>query len=227
MLGVATSSASLASGSAAPSVQTGTGAIASQAVGNPFLGIDGLRLLSQGLTPKQVVADLLPSDPGRELRQLLIVDGRGRTAAFTGSECLNWAGHREGDGYVAGGNRLAGQDVLVAMGEAYENARVEELPERLVRALEAGDSEGGDRGGRQSAGLLVYYDQDYRYYDLRVDDHPDPVTELRRIFELKKADRARLGRWRPTRESPLEPGFMEKWPAIKAALEREAAEVPR
>jgi len=218
MLGVATASASLGSGAWAPSVKTATGAIASQAFGNPFFGIDGLRLLDQGLTAQEVIAALLPNDPGREFRQLLIVDGGGRTAAFTGSKCLRWAGHTAGEGFVAGGNTLAGERVVLAMTDAFVQSGEEDLAERLVRAVEAGDAAGGDRRGRQSAGLLVCYDQDYRYYDLRVDDNPDPVKELRRLYELRKAGLARLGDWRPTRDEPLEPGFFERY-------EREAAAV--
>ncbi len=219
MLGVATSSASLACGAAAPTVQTHTGAIASQAFGNPFFGIDGLRLLSSGLAPEQVVAQLPSADPGRELRQLLVVDGHGRAAAFTGGECMPWAGHRIGAGYVAGGNRLAGEQVASAMAAAFEGSAEHDLPDRLVSALEAGETAGGDRGGRQSAALLVAYDQDYKYFDLRVDDHAEPVAELRRIFEMKKSERLKLGNWRPTREATLPPGFLERWPLIRAGIQ--------
>jgi uncharacterized Ntn-hydrolase superfamily protein len=218
MLGVAVASASLGSGAWAPSVKTGVGAIASQAFGNPFFGIDGLRLLDEGLSAQHALSELLPTDPGREYRQLLIVDGQGRTAAFTGSKCLHWAGHHIGEEFVAGGNTLNGEHVVLAMADAFAQSGDQELPERLVRALQAGDAAGGDRRGRQSAGLLVCYDQDYRYYDHRVDDHPDPASELRRLFELRKAARARHGDWRPTRNDLLEPGFFERY-------EREAAAV--
>lgn len=221
-LGVAVASASLACGAFAPSVQANTGAIASQAFGNPFFGIDGLRLLADGLTPDQVVAELAAADPGRDLRQLLVVDAREGVAAFTGRECIPWAGHQTGAGYVAGGNTLAGSQVVSAMAAAFEEAEHEELGERLVRTPEAGEAAGGDRRGRQSAALLVAYDQDYRYYDLRVDHHPTPVTELRLIFELRTADRARWGDFRPTREAPLPPGFLEAWSKIKATHELEA-----
>ena len=220
MLGVATASASLACGAFAPSVKTATGAIASQAFGNPFFGIDGLRLLDQGLSAQKVVAELLPSDPGREYRQLLIVDGRGGIAAFTGSKCLRWAGHQAGEEFVAGGNTLAGEHVVLAMTDAFAQSTDQELPERLVRSLEAGDAAGGDRRGRQSAALLVSYDQDYRYYDMRVDDHADPVKELRRLFELRKAGRAKHGDWRPTREAPLEPNFIERYEREAAAVDQ-------
>ncbi len=219
MLGVAVASASLACGSAAPFVRNGVGALATQAFGNPFLGVDGLRLLAEGRSPDQIVSTLLPADPGRDFRQLLIVDASGRTASHTGSECLNWAGVRLGQGYIAGGNRLAGEQVVAGMAEAFEAAESEPFPERLVRALEAGDTAGGDRGGRQSAALVVFWDQDYRYYDLRVDDHSAPVTELRRIFEMRKAAIGSRDGWRPTREYPLPPGWLEEWPELKKTYE--------
>ncbi len=223
MLGVAVASASLACGSAAPFVRNSVGAVATQAFGNPFLGIDGLRLLAEGLTPDEVVSTLLPADPGRDFRQLLIVDASGRTSSHTGGECLTWAGVRTGEGYIAGGNRLAGEQVVSAMAKAFEAADDEPFPERLVRSLEAGDLAGGDRGSRQSAALVVFWDQDYRYYDLRVDDHAEPVAELRRIFEMKKSERLRLGSWRPTREATLPPGFLERWPQIKAEMQADLA----
>jgi uncharacterized Ntn-hydrolase superfamily protein len=205
------------------------GAIASQAFGNPFFGIDGLGLLSNGMLVEQVVAELLSTDPGRELRQLLVVDAQGRAAGFTGAKCIPWAGHRVGIGCAAGGNRLTGKQVVTAIAAAFEQFAEQELPERLLRALEAGEAAGGGRRGRQSAALLVAYDQDYRYFDLRVDDHPDPVSDLRRIFEMNRSQRERLGDWRPTRETPLPPGFMESWTQTKADMEADLAplrEVP-
>jgi uncharacterized Ntn-hydrolase superfamily protein len=220
-LGVATSSASLACGAFAPSVQTSIGAIASQALANPFYGGDGLRLLANGVPPDRVVAELMAADPGRELRQLLVVDARGGTAVFTGTECISWAGHQIGAGFIAGGNTLVGEQVVTAMAAAFEETEAEELADRLVRALEAGEAAGGDRRGRQSAALLVAYDQDYRYFDLRVDHHQEPIAELRRIFEMRREAQARWGSFRPTRDAPLPPGFLDTWPQIKATHELE------
>lgn len=217
MLGVATASASLGCGAWAQSAKTATGAIASQAFANPFFGSDGLRLLGRGLSAAEVVSELVQGDPGREFRQLLVADGHGATAAFTGAKCLPWAGHRTGTGLVAGGNTLAGEYVLTAIYDAFANSSDRELPERLVRALEAGDRAGGDVRGRHSAALSVCHDQDYRYYDIRVDDHVDPVAELRRLFDLRRRGWERLGTWRPTRDAPLDPEFLERY-------KREAAE---
>jgi uncharacterized Ntn-hydrolase superfamily protein len=184
MLGVATSSKALAAGSMVPYVRRGAGAIASQSFVNPYLGIDGLVLLEQGLPAERAVEHLIEGDRGREMRQLGIVDIDGRTAAYTGERCIPWAGHVLGGGYVCLGNILTGERVVVAMATEFERTVDEELPERLLQALEAGQAAGGDRRGRQSAGIYVIAGEEYPWCDIRVDDHEDPVRELRRIFEV-------------------------------------------
>jgi uncharacterized Ntn-hydrolase superfamily protein len=225
MLGVAASSRALATGAAVPFARAGVGAIATQSFVNPFLGIDGLRLLEEGTCPEEVLSRLLPQDPGKDVRQVLIVDAQGRTAAFTGSLCILWAGHRLGDGYVVGGNILMGEQVVEAMAKAFEDSAEEELPERLMRALEAGQAAGGDRRGRQSAGLLVMAQEEYPYLDLRVDDHEEPVRELRRIFEVNKREwQADVhGDFRPTREVPLPPAFLEMLAKAKASIKQQTS----
>ena len=184
MLGIATSSKALAAGGMVPYCRAGVGAIASQAFPNPYLGIEGLTLLEQGLAAARALERLVESDRGRDLRQVAIVDHDGHTAAYTGDKCIPWAGALEGGGYVCLGNILAGEDVTKAMGHAFETSVNEVLPERLLRALEAGQDAGGDRRGRQSAGINIVHTEEYPYCDLRVDDHPDPIPELRRVFEL-------------------------------------------
>jgi uncharacterized Ntn-hydrolase superfamily protein len=184
MLGVGTSSKALAAASWVPYCRTGVGAIASQAFTNPYLGIEGIALLEQGLTAERTLERVIESDQGRDLRQIGIVDRDGNTAAYTGAQCIAWAGELEGGGYVCLGNILTGEEVVKAMALAFESSIDEELPERLMRALEAGQEAGGDRRGRQSAGLHAVHTEDYPYCDLRVDDHPDPVAELRRVFTL-------------------------------------------
>jgi uncharacterized Ntn-hydrolase superfamily protein len=184
MLGVATSSKAFSAGSAVPYCRPGVGAVASQAVRNPYLGVNGLLLLEQGLSAPRVIERLVESDQGRDLRQVGVVDGDGRTAAYTGSGCIPWAGQVEGGGYICLGNILVGQEVVTAMARAFEGSVDEGLPERLMRALEAGQSAGGDRRGRQSAGIKVVHTEDYPYCDLRVDDHEDPVSELRRLVTI-------------------------------------------
>ncbi len=191
-LGVAVASKVLAVGAIVPYAQGGVGAIATQAFANTTYGPKGLALLRKGLTPKQVLQRLLAEDKDREHRQVGIVDAKGRAAAFTGKKCLPWAGHIIGKGYTVQGNILSSEQVVRAMAEAFESAQGE-LAERLMAALEAGDNAGGDARGKQSAALLVvrkgggYAGFDDRYIDLRVDDHPEPIKELRRLLGLKLA----------------------------------------
>jgi uncharacterized Ntn-hydrolase superfamily protein len=198
-LGVATSSKALASGLVA-NVRHGVGAIASQAFSNPYLGIDGLALLSQGSPAERVLDRVIESDPGRDLRQLAIVDKDARVAAYTGERCIDWAGDVSGGGYVCLGNILTGEEVIKAMATAFERSVDEDLPERLMRTLEAGQEAGGDRRGRQSAGLRVMAEEEYALIDLRVDDHPDPVRELRRLLAVWHSENSTRMRLMPTRE---------------------------
>ena len=190
-LGVAVQSKFLAVGSVVPWAAAGTGAIATQALANIGYGPEGLRLLAQGLPAGRVLEQLIAPDAEREHRQIGLVDDRGQATAHTGSACLDWAGHEIGDGFACQGNILAGPEVGQAMASAFRKAEGE-LAERLVAALQAGQVAGGDRRGRQSAALYVaraggsyggYLD---RYVDLRVDDHPDPIVELRRILALHR-----------------------------------------
>lgn len=168
-----------------PFVRAGVGAIASQARSNPYFGIDGLSMLERGQSAQETLETMLAmDDPGdREQRQLAIVDHRGEHAAFTGSHCRPWAGHRTGDGVVAAGNLLVGPETVDAMLERFQERQPEELAERLISALEAGQAAGGDRRGRISAALLVGKEGTWPWIDVRVDSHPDPVADLRRIFE--------------------------------------------
>jgi len=208
-----------------PYVRSGVGAIASQAFGNPYLGIDGLALLEQGLTAARALERVIESDTGRDLRQVAIVDRDGHTAAYTGAKCIPWAGQVEGGSYVCLGNILTREDVVKTMALAFEASVDEGLPERLLRALEAGQEAGGDRRGRQSAGMQVVHTEDYPYCDLRVDDHPDPIPELRRVFELFQREWVPLLPMAPRRDD-----YTPQWEAVirmremlEASLEEEAA----
>jgi uncharacterized Ntn-hydrolase superfamily protein len=185
-LGVAVSTAIPAVGAINPFARARVGAIATQAWSNPYLGIDGLSLLAQGLSAAEVLEQLLEVDVGKERRQLSIVDAYGRVAAFTGDEVQPWKGHRTGKGYVAAGNFLISDETIQAMAKAFETTRGP-LGERLLVSLEAGQAIGGDRRGKISAALLVVRDEEYPYVDLRVDEHAEPVAELRRIFDIYTA----------------------------------------
>ena len=187
--GIAVASKFLAVGSAVPWARAGAGAIATQALANLAYGRDGLHMLHAGRSADEVVAALTEADDGRDDRQVGIVDARGSAATFTGSSCFDWAGGRTGDGYCCQGNILTGPDVIDAVAETFERAQGG-LASRLVEALAAGDAAGGDRRGRQSAALLIVREKGGyggaidRAVDLRVDDHPRPVEELRRLLTL-------------------------------------------
>lgn len=200
-LGVATSSKALAAGAGGENVKLGVGVIASQAFANPYLAIDGLRLIEDGLPAERVVERVIGSDAGRDLRQLGVVDQEGRVAAYTGDRCIPWAGHILGGGYICLGNILEGEQVVKAMATAYERSDGEPLYERLMRALEAGEDAGGDRRGRQAAGIRVISDQEYPYCDLRVDDHVDPVSELRRILDIFREKKQQFPDTSPRRDN--------------------------
>lgn len=190
-LGVAVQSKFLAVGSVVSWARADAGAIATQALANISYGPDGLALLASGLAAGEALQRLLADDPDREQRQVGLVDQQGCAAAHTGSACFDWAGHEIGNGFACQGNILAGPEVVQAMAGRFRET-TGELAERLVSALAAGQSAGGDRRGRQSAALYVaraggsYGGRLDRYIDLRVDDHPDPIIELGRILGLHR-----------------------------------------
>lgn len=131
---------------------------------------------------------LLARDNEPERRQLAMVDARGGTAAHTGEATDSWCGHRTGENYAVAGNLLVGEETIMAMARAFEKSSGRDFTERLLLALEAGQGAGGDQRGRQSAALYVVYTERYPYLDLRVDEHPDPVAELRRVYEVAKEE---------------------------------------
>ena len=188
-LGIAVESKFFAVGAVVPWARAGVGAIATQAFANTMFGPRGLALLEQGLGAQAVLDSLLASDPGRDRRQVGIVDAEGQSVSHTGGECQPWAGHRNGPGYAVQGNILAGEAVTQAMERAFLDSRGP-LAGRLLTALEAGQAAGGDSRGQQSAALVVvrtgggYGGMNDRYCDLRVDDHPRPIEELRRLYGL-------------------------------------------
>lgn len=202
MVGVGVSTALLCVGQLCPFPRAGVGAIATQSFVNPYLGLHGLDYLEQGMDAAAVRDRLAQEDAGRTLRQFSVVDRNGHSAAYTGSDCVTWCGHRTGDGYAVAGNMLVGEETIVAMAGAYEANAAEPFAERLVRALEAGQAAGGDKRGRQSAALKVMDTEDYPIIDIRVDDHPDPVAELRRIWGLYHQGFSDVLRMMPTKAHP-------------------------
>jgi uncharacterized Ntn-hydrolase superfamily protein len=199
-LGVAVASKFLAAGAVVSHARAGVGAVATQAFANTSYGPNGLALLAEGVAPIDVIERLTAPDDSRSHRQLGLINASGMAATYTGSECIDWAGGRTGEGFAVQGNILAGPGVVDAIVETF-TAGGRAFPELLVDCLRAADAAGGDRRGRQSAGLLVVRDGggygglDDRWIDLRVDDHTDPMNELAHLLEL-----TRLYRDRPTPE---------------------------
>jgi uncharacterized Ntn-hydrolase superfamily protein len=185
-----------------PFAKPRVGAVATQSFVNPYLGIDGLALLEKGFSAQQTLERLLTSDSGREVRQVSIVDSQGNAVAFTGKDCLSWYGHHVGEGYAVAANMMVDETTVRAMADAFEGNASDDLAERLLKSLEAGDATGGDYRGRQSAALLVYHTEEYPYRSLRVDEHPHPVAELRRIFEVSKKQLFAFIDMLPTRVNP-------------------------
>jgi uncharacterized Ntn-hydrolase superfamily protein len=212
-LGVAVSTKVPAVGALCPFVRPGVGAVATQAWVNPYLGPRVLDELARGAAADVALQRALVVEPDRELRQVGVVDAGHRSAAFTGAETDPWTGHQTGDGFAVQGNMLVGEETITAMAEAFTAAESEDLAERLVRAMEAGQAAGGDRRGRQSAALLVFADEDYALVSLRVDEHRDPVAELRRVFEVAKRELLPFVDALPTKRNPR-----GNFPAIRAAL---------
>jgi uncharacterized Ntn-hydrolase superfamily protein len=179
-LGVATATAGPAVGALVPHGAAGIGAIATQAMTNPYLAIDGLEQLKT-LGAEGTLARVLADDTGRDQRQLLIVDRNGEVAMWTGPACQSWAGHKSAAGVAVGGNIIAGEAVLNAMLAAYSADGT--LPQRLLAALAAGRKAGGDSRGVGSAALKVYGTEAFADVDLRVDWSEQPIRDLTSLLE--------------------------------------------
>lgn len=189
--GVASATAAPCVGALLPFASAGRGAIATQAWVNVNLGHHGLRIMRSGLSVGTALESLLSQDPGKERRQVIGVD-RHSVFGFTGSQCTGEKGHVLGKDFAVAGNILASGEVLESMAEAFRSSRGE-FGERLVSSLEAGDSAGGDSRGKMSAVLLVASNRPRLWHDLRVDMHPSPVQELRKLFDGAKLLQEELG----------------------------------
>jgi uncharacterized Ntn-hydrolase superfamily protein len=186
-LGVAVSSAVPAVGAMCPYVRPGVGAVSTQSWVNPYLAIKALDLLAAGRSVRDTLDNVLGTDAQAELRQIGIVAANGEALSWTGKQCTDWAGERTGPGYAIQGNMLTGPDTLDAMQAAFMRSIGMKFEERLLLTLEAGQAAGGDSRGQQSASLIVYRDEPYPYLDVRVDEHPNPVRELRRVYGVAVA----------------------------------------
>jgi len=207
-LGIAVQSKFFGVGSVVPWAKAGVGAVATQSYANTTYGPEGLKLMAAGQAPEAVLKQLTEADPARALRQVGMVDAKGRAASFTGKRCNAWAGHHVGDHYAAQGNLLTGEPVVKDMAAAFEKARKEpgsQLADWLIAAVTAAEAAGGDKRGKQSAALLVvrakggYAGLNDRFIDIRVEDHKTPIKELTRLLALHKKFYARAHRNKPVR----------------------------
>jgi uncharacterized Ntn-hydrolase superfamily protein len=180
--GVGIATRFFAAGALCPHAQSGVGALSTQALVNPHYGAQALELLRGGLAAPEVVRRVIAPDEGREHRQLHVIDAAGLIGQHTGNRCIEWCGALAGEGYSVAGNMLANERVLRDTARAYEK-HAGPFAERLIVALAAGEAAGGDKRGKQSAALVIYSTEQYADLDLRVDDHIDPLAELRRLYE--------------------------------------------
>ena len=201
-VGIIVATRFFAVGALVPHIKTGVGAIASQAFINPQYGPRGLALLAAGASAEETVRLLTTPDEGRHNRQLHVMDGRGRLAAYTGASCIDWCGHEVRSTFSVAGNMLAGPAVLAETISAYEREHALPFARRLIAAMKAGEVAGGDKRGKQSAALLVHDEEDFPFYDLRVDDHAEPLDELARLEAVARERWVHFRRQMPTRREP-------------------------
>ncbi len=215
--GVAVASRFFAVGALCSHVRSGVGALSTQALVNPGYGPAGLDLLEQGVAAADAVARLVAGDEGRAHRQLHLIDRAGQSAGHTGALCIDWCGHCAHQGFSVAGNMLAGPAVLDETARAYQAHASAPFAERLLAAMAAGEAAGGDKRGKQAAALLIHTTETYPFLDLRVDDHPDPLAELKRLYEVS------LERYQPflaCLPSAARPAGVTDRAAIEAEVER-------
>jgi uncharacterized Ntn-hydrolase superfamily protein len=200
--GIAVATRFFAVGARVPHIAAGVGGVATQALVNPYYGIDGVKLLREGREPGDIVKNLTAADSGRESRQLHVMDATGRIASFTGKECVDWCGHIQGDGFSIAGNMLAGAAVLDDTAKAYVANASLPFARRLIAAMQAGEAAGGDKRGKQSAALLIHGEEEWSDLDLRVDDHLDPLGELERLEGVSRERWVHFRNYLPTRKNP-------------------------
>jgi uncharacterized Ntn-hydrolase superfamily protein len=219
-IGIAVATRFFAVGARVPHIAAGIGGVATQALVNPYYGIDGVKLLREGKRPQEIVDILLAGDSGRESRQLHIMDAEGRIATHTGKDCVDWCGHVAGDGFSVAGNMLAGGAVLDETAKAYAANASLPFARRLLAAMRAGEAAGGDKRGKQSAALLIHGKEEWSALDLRVDDHADPLAELERLELVSRERWVHFRKFLPTRQNPA--GITDR-ATIDAGIEAELA----
>jgi len=221
-IGIAVATKFFAVGARVPHIAPAIGGIATQALVNPYYGIDGVRLLREGRAPRDIVETLVASDAGHGSRQLHIMDAKGQIASYTGKDCVDWCGHLEGEGFSIAGNMLAGPRVLDDTAKVYLANTGMPFAQRLIAAMRAGELAGGDKRGKQSGALLIYGEEEWSDLDLRVDDHADPLAELERLEAVSRERWVHFRKYLPSRKNPA--GITDRTvidAGIAAALEGE------
>src|SRR6202051_395848 len=201
-IGIAVATRFFAVGARVPHIAAGFGGVATQALVNPYYGIDGVKLLRGGREPRDIINTLIAADPGRESRQLHIMDADGRIASHTGHDCVDWCGHIEGKSFSIAGNMLAGAQVLDDTAKAYLANQQLPLAQRLIAAMRAGEAAGGDKRGKQSAALLIYGEEESSDLALRADEHADPLAELERLEHVSRERWVHFRKFLPSRKNP-------------------------
>ncbi|MBD1548309.1 DUF1028 domain-containing protein [Roseibium aggregatum] len=199
--GIAVASRFFAVGAIVPHMAGGIGAIATQAFISPLYGTDGLQMLKAGKSAEEVLEAVIGRDEGRHARQLHLIDAQGRSAAFTGEKCIDWAGHLIEENVSVAGNMLAGPGVIAETMESYLKNADLPLVERLLTAMEAGEKAGGDKRGKQSAALRIVRTEAFPWLDIRTDDHADPLAELRRLHDVARERFLHVAETLPTTEN--------------------------
>ncbi len=199
---VAVTTCAFAVGASCPYVRSGVGAVSTQSITNRYLGPAILDAMARGLPPAAAIEGALAGDEGKHIRQVHAVDRHGRSAAWTGRHCVEWCGDRTGEHFSVAGNMLVGEAVLADTFVTFMARNDLPLPERLLAALDAGQAAGGDKRGRQSAALLLTTTEDFPDINLRVDDHTEPLAELRRLLSLWRREREPGLRDAPSRANP-------------------------
>jgi uncharacterized Ntn-hydrolase superfamily protein len=200
--GIAVATKNFAVGCRVPFIESGIGAIATQALSNPFYGAHGLYFLQDEMPPEEIIRILTEGDEGRDQRQVHMIDRHGRIAAHTGSACIDWCGHTAGDAFSVAGNMLAGPAVIAETAKVYAASGALPFPRRLITALKAGETAGGDKRGKQSAALLIYGEEEWADLDLRVDDHTDPIAELERLEKVSRERWVHFAKFLPSARNP-------------------------
>ena len=199
---VAVATRAFAVGASCPFLRAGVGAVSTQSFTNRYLGPAILDGLARGLPPAAAIEGALAGDEGRGLRQVHVVDRHGRTAAWTGQNCVEWCGSLAGPGVSVAGNMLAGEQTIAATLAAWQERPQLDVPDRLMQAMEAGEAAGGDRRGRQSAAMVLVTTEAFPDLDLRVDDSTEPLPELRRLLGVWRRERAPGLATAPSRSNP-------------------------